>query len=95
MKLATLRIGAAEGLCLRAPGGYLPLELLNRTFGKSWPVDLLELLVSQEFYRLWDWYRECGLEKLKEIDAEWIILYTLLALQFLYSTYIGYKVRQI
>ena len=29
-----------------------------------------------------------------EITGEWIILYTLLALQFLYSSYIGYAVKR-
>jgi 2-keto-4-pentenoate hydratase/2-oxohepta-3-ene-1,7-dioic acid hydratase in catechol pathway len=72
MKLATLGMNGAEHLCLRAPGGYLPLDLVNRAFGTRWPVDLLSLLVSQDFYGLWDWYRSGGIEKIRKITAGYI-----------------------
>lgn len=83
MKLATLCINDREAVCLRAEGGYLPLEALNRAFGARWPKDCEGLFESGDFYRLKEWYRSGGKERMGQVgdglisfnEAEYAPLY--------------------
>ncbi len=55
MRLTTLRLDGVETAALVRPGGAVPLPVLNREFGTSWPATVQALLEGQQLDALRTW----------------------------------------
>jgi len=64
MKLASLKIEGIETAAIETPDGYLPLQDLNRTLHRQWPVDLFDLISSGRLEDLQRWCRDKGRNQL-------------------------------
>jgi 2-keto-4-pentenoate hydratase/2-oxohepta-3-ene-1,7-dioic acid hydratase in catechol pathway len=68
MKLASVTIDGIETAAVVVPGGYLPLQALNRALHRHWPTDMLDLIDSGKLSEFSDWYRESGGDQLHNLS---------------------------
>ena len=68
MILACLKNEDIETAAISVPGGYLPIQDLNRAIEDQWPADILELLGGGRLQELNTWYREGGRNQVEELS---------------------------
>ena len=56
MRLATLKMEGSEKSAIAARHGLIPLAVVNRQFGRTWPTEALELITSGGLKDLTAWY---------------------------------------
>ena len=67
MKLATILLNHKEEACIQTRPGVLPISVVNSVFKKKWSTDILELLVSGQFYTLKAWYDKGGRTQIESL----------------------------
>ena len=67
MILASLIIEGTETGAIGVSNGYLPLQDVNRSLGRHWPAEMLDLIGSGALGKINQWYRDGGRNQLEEI----------------------------
>ena len=65
MKLATVKIRDAEGVCVMTSFGFVPMEIINRQFNRSWSCDMQSLIQTGELEMFERWYSSSDREIIK------------------------------
>jgi 2-keto-4-pentenoate hydratase/2-oxohepta-3-ene-1,7-dioic acid hydratase in catechol pathway len=66
MRTASIRWRGAEMAAVVAPGGFVPVDVINQRCGKKWSLDMLDLIAGGGFDELHEWYRSGGKERLEK-----------------------------
>src|SRR5690625_3718804 len=72
MRLATIRKNGVETAAIIDEFGALPVDILNRKLHKNWSTELLELIRSNQFNEMKEWYRNDGEKFLGSVANEFI-----------------------
>lgn len=69
MRLATIKLENQEVATIVTATGVVPVETINRQFGKNWPTDMLEIIQSGALDSMKDWYNAGGKKSLENLPA--------------------------
>lgn len=69
MRLATIKLEGREVAAVVTPNGVIPVETVNRKFGRGWPADMLEIIQSGALDSMKAWYNGEGKRSLEKLAA--------------------------
>ena len=70
MRLATLKMEGSEKSAIVTRHGLIPLAVVNRKFGRTWPTEALELITSGGLKDLTAWYIAEGRQALETMTDD-------------------------
>ena len=70
MRLATLKMEGSEKSAIATRHGLIPLAVVNRKFGRTWPTEALELITSGGLKDLTAWYIAEGRQALETMTDD-------------------------
>lgn len=69
MRLATIKLQGREVATIVTVNGVIPVETVNKEYGKKWPVDMLEIIQQGALEAMRDWYNSEGKKLLESVPA--------------------------
>ena len=70
MRLATIKHKNREVASILLEKGAVPIEAVNNTCQKNWPVDMLEIIQSEKVEEINDWYKNGGHRTLAALEKD-------------------------
>ena len=70
MRLATIKHKNREVASILLEKGAVPIEAVNNTCQKNWPVDMLEIIQSEKVEEINDWYKNGGHRTLATLEKD-------------------------